>query len=77
MNFDKLSTVLEGQIDRLSSISIYENGMSKEIDRGRTIARLAKASIDNASIVLEIEKFKSEYNKKSSDLPMVLRAEDV
>lgn len=77
MQFNKLSVVLENSIDRLNSIDIHENGTPKEIDRGRTIARLAKASIDNAAIVLDIEKFKADHNKKNFDLPKVLQTEEV
>lgn len=77
MQFDKLGAVLENSIDRLNSIDIHENGASKEIDRGRTIARLAKSSIDNAAIVLDIEKFKADHNKKNSELPKVLQTEEL
>lgn len=77
MEFNKLNKVLETSINRLNDMNIYENGVSKEIDRGRTIARLAKASIDNVSTVLDIEKFKADHNKKNSDLPKVLSTEDM
>lgn len=77
MKFEKLGTILEQSIDRLNSVDIHGNGASKEIDRGRTIARLAKASIDNASIVLDIEKFKSDHNRKDVELPNVLRTEEL
>lgn len=77
MQFDKLSGVLENSIDRLNSIDVLENGASKEIDRGRTIARLAKASIDNVAIALDIEKFKADHNKKNSELPKVLQTEGI
>lgn len=72
MNFEKLNQILESQIDKLSSMDIFDTGLMKEIDRGRTVARLAKASIDNTALVLNIEKYKADYNKKNVDLPSAL-----
>lgn len=73
MNFTKLNDVLEKEIDVLSNIDVYDGGASKEIERGKTVARLAKATIDNAALALEIEKYKSSSNKKNNDLPSVLQ----
>lgn len=76
MKFERLGVILEQSIDRLNSMDIHENGAAREIDRSRTIARLAKASIDNAAIVLDIEKFKSDHNRTDAQLPNVLRTEE-
>lgn len=77
MKFDKLSMVLETEIERLATIDLSDDLANMEIDRGRTIARLAKTSVDNASISLEIERFKLEHCKKNSDLPKILQTKEV
>jgi hypothetical protein len=60
-----LNDHLFSQLERLGDEDLKGDKLQEEIDRSKAIQGIASAVIGNARLVLDAEKFKTEYNKQS------------
>ena len=75
MTKNKLSDLndhLFEQLERLNDDELSEEELDLEIKRSKAVANIARNIIDNADVVLQAEKFKSEALGRNADLPAML-----
>lgn len=61
-----LNDHLFAQLERLGDESINEKDLAKETNRTKAIVEISKVAINNARLVLDAEKFVTEYNHNPS-----------
>ena len=67
-----LNNHLFAQLERLSDEELKGEALSEEIDRAKSIAVIAKAIIDNGSLVLDAKKFRDNRMDIDNNLPKML-----
>ncbi|WP_195238633.1 hypothetical protein [Romboutsia sp. 1001285H_161024_C4] len=60
-----LNNHLFAQLERLSDEDVKGEELKEEIERARTVSLVAKQIVENASLVLESQKFATEYIKET------------
>lgn len=60
-----LNDHLFSQLERLGDEDLQGDKLQDEIDRSKAIQGIASTVINNARLVLDAERFKTEYNKQS------------
>lgn len=67
-----LNDHLFAQLERLGDESLKGQDLASEIERSKAIKGVASELINNATLVLNAEKFKKEYSLKDGVIPTLL-----
>lgn len=67
-----LNNHLFAQLERLSDEELRGERLQEEIGRAKSVTGIANQIISNASLALNAQKFKVEYNSKDVQLPEML-----
>lgn len=67
-----LHNILFEQIERLNSDDLEGAALIEEIARSKAITNVANTMVDNASLVLEAEKFKDDKGNIDAVIPKML-----
>ncbi len=63
-------------LERLSDPELEGENLQKEIARGKVSASIGKVMVDNASLMLEAEKFKDDRINAKINLPTVFESKE-
>ncbi|MCY9802672.1 hypothetical protein OTK51_04420 [Vibrio scophthalmi] len=66
-----LNNHLFAQMERLSDENLSDENLQREIERTKAVALVSKQIVDNASLALSAQKFRTEYAGKV-DLPVMI-----
>lgn len=67
-----LNNHLFAQLERLGDEDIKGDELQEEIERSKSISLISKNIVNNASLVLQAEKHKTEYGLKDKPMPGML-----
>jgi hypothetical protein len=67
-----LNNHLFSQLERLSDEDIKGEALAEEIERAKAITSIANQIISNGSLVLQAQKFHTEYKSKDLQKPKML-----
>lgn len=67
-----LNNHLFAQLERLSDEDLAGDKLSEEIERAKAVTSVANQIISNGSIVLQAQKFYTEYKSKDLQKPKML-----
>lgn len=67
-----LNNHLFAQLERLSDEDLAGDKLSEEIDRARAITSVANQIVSNGSLVLQAQKFHTEFASKELQKPKML-----
>ena len=73
-NLKELNDILFDQLRRLNSVS--PENLDTEIDRAEAITNVAKPVLAGATLVLEAQKLKAQYQGALDKLPNMLEVKD-
>lgn len=71
-----LNNHLFAQLERLGDEDLTTEELGAEIERGKAISQISKDVVSNASLVLQAEKYRAEYNLSAKKLPGMLEVKD-
>jgi len=69
-----LNNHLFAQLERLNDENLSNEELAKEMDRTSALASVSKEIINNASLALQAEKFKTEFGRNFKDAPAMLQS---
>jgi hypothetical protein len=67
-----LNLHLFAQLERLSDEDIQGDKLSEEIERAKAVTSIANQIISNGALVLQAQKFHTEYKSKDLQKPKML-----
>lgn len=67
-----LNNHLFAQLERLSDEEIKGDALVEEIERAKSVTSIANQIISNGSLVLQAQKFHTEYKSKDIQKPKML-----
>jgi hypothetical protein len=67
-----LNNHLFSQLERLSDEDIKGEALAEEIERAKAVTSIANQIISNGSLVLQAQKFHTEYKSKDLQKPKML-----
>jgi hypothetical protein len=67
-----LNMHLFAQLERLSDEDIKGEALTEEIERAKAVTSIANQIISNGSLVLQAQKFHTEYKSKDLQKPKML-----
>jgi hypothetical protein len=67
-----LNNHLFAQLERLSDEEIKGEALAEEIERAKAVTSLANQIISNGTLVLQAQKFQTEYKSKDIQKPKML-----
>jgi hypothetical protein len=71
-----LNNHLFSQLERLGDESLKGEKLEEEITRSKAVSQISKDVVSNASLVLQAEKHRAEYNLSAKKLPGMLEVKD-
>lgn len=74
-NLMDLNNHLFEQVERLNDDSLTDDQLEKEMNRGKAMSDVSKNIIENAKLMLEAAKLKTEYSRSDEFIPKVLQIE--
>ena len=75
-NLIDLNNHLFAQLERLGNESLKGEKLEEEITRSKAVSQISKDVVSNASVVLQAEKHRAEYNLSANKLPGMLEVKD-
>ncbi|MDR7237147.1 hypothetical protein [Neobacillus drentensis] len=67
-----LNNHLFAQLERLSDEDLNGEALAEEIDRAKAVTSIANQIISNGSLVLQAQRFHTEYKSKDLQKPKML-----
>ena len=71
-----LNNHLFAQLERLSDESLKGDALDEEITRSKAVSQISKDVVSNATLVLQAEKYRSEYGLSAEKMPGMLEVKD-
>lgn len=74
-SLNDLNNHLFEQMERLNDDSLSDEELEKEMARGKAMSDVSKNIIENAKLMLDAAKLKTEYSRSDEHIPEVLQIE--